>query len=405
MPAKKSSYRFKREEPGNPLVPIGILAVFIIIAVGAIVIVALQGGEEVEPPPITPPDQPGEPVNETNETIVCDDGCLLDKAISEHDTSYCSEIENSTVQQECYVGLSMEFLAACKEVQNDTVLEECILFHATNADDITICEYLKEGILECKGQVDDCYLLMDDERRNCLALKHGDMSACEDDAQCIYDLAMETENSEYCELIYDNVLKYACRSILLGQDECQSAGTKSNVDLCELMLAKSTGEKLTCTMLTAGSPYSLECFSHFAAETGDPGFCTYAGILQLNDLWDCYVNYSLSTEDVAGCELIDQRAYTHKFTCYYEYAKKFGDPAACDLIGDPSQANTCYVGSILDNPNLNYEHCGEVVRESWKNKCYTEYAKNVDDVRYCDYISTEAEQQLCYDSFDVETSE
>ncbi|MFH2101442.1 MAG: hypothetical protein ABII71_05145, partial [Candidatus Micrarchaeota archaeon] len=373
MAPKSAKYAYKKDEgAGNPMIMLGILLALIIVGGVAIVLMLGQNGNEPPPGPggnVTPP-----PMNITNETVeICGDECLLEKALTELDLSYCPDIENETLEEDCYEGLSFESLDACRHVGNDTLFRECIVHHAVGSGDVAVCEYLTDGILDCKGQVEDCYLVSDGARRMCLALKYDDAEYCGEDSECLYNFSMKSGNVEDCDAITDSVLKYACRSILLDQDDCYYAGTASQKDLCRLIWAKAANEKLTCTMISPETSYALECYSHFAIATHDPGFCRYNNILQINDLWNCLTNYSLATEDLAGCNSIEARAHTYLFLCYFEYAKKFGDPSACDLIGDPSHTNTCYVGSILDNPNLDYKYCADIVRVSWKNKCYTEY--------------------------------
>jgi hypothetical protein len=404
---KEKKYRFSDENEDlpldkNTLIILGVVLAAVVI-LGAGIILMLNSPEEKEKPDIIIPDIQE---NTTNETVEeCDDYCLLEKAVLDQNLSVCSDIENSTIEQLCYEGLANQSLDACRQVSNKSIKKGCIRLHASANGDTEICEYLEKGIMDCKAYVDDCYDIEDEDGRAfCLATSHGDIEYCGDNDECIYDFSLKFESDEGCELITDEVKRYACMAIILDQDECYHAPGPAKKDLCRLMWAKASGDRLICTMLRPDMMYALECYNYFAIEDNEPEFCKYNDALSLNNLWACYKNYSISTGDLKGCQLISKWASTSQFTCYFEVAKKYGNPEACDMIGNPARTVTCYVGSILDNPNLDYEHCGDVTRVVWKNKCYTEYAIMVNDSSYCDYIEQPNEEQLCYDSFEIAQS-
>lgn len=397
MTDEQYTYSKKEKESKSNMLLIGVLIVLIVIVAGTVVIFMMnQKPDDGNGIDITPPNK----TNQTNETE-CDEECLAVKAITNNDVEYCKQIEDEEISQYCYKHLSNTSLDACIHVKNISIYNECVVMHAEKEKDPDICEYLADNIVECKAGVDECYLSLGYEKRICLADKHKNVSYCEEDQDCIYQYSMTNEDAQACDLIVDDAKKYACSSILRDQDECYFIESTAKKDLCRFLWGQGTGDKLICTMITTGTVYARDCFTHFAIETNDPNFCSYGETLELDDRWDCYINYSLGTGDTNGCEKIDKRAPTSKFTCYYELAKKFGNPHACDLIGDPGQTNTCYVGAIIGNENLDYLYCKDIRSITWKNKCYTEYAKIKKDTSFCDPIETMNERDACYDAVEV----
>lgn len=396
MAGKGERYSYGKEDLGTKaVVVIGVILGIVIL--GAIAVLLLSGpengnGNELNQTNVTPP------LNITNQTNIteCDDQCLLENALSEMNVGLCTDISNQTLKEMCFEGLANDSLDACRRVENATLHDGCIVLHAERMQDPSVCDYLESGVRDCKVRIEECYKYEDTERKMCLMLKYGDAEYCGQDAQCLYNYSITSGDAEYCGQIGDDVMKYACLAIIRDQDECYILGMQSKKDLCRLMWAQGSGDKLTCTMLTPETVYSRDCHAYFAIQTHDPTFCRYANILQLDNLWKCYINYSYATGDPAGCDSINPLAKTNSFTCYFETAKKWGNPSICDLMESPADAVTCYVAAIIGNTMLDYRNCEGIVQVSWKNKCYTEYAKMSGENYYCEYITTENERNLCY---------
>ncbi len=388
----------KTQTPGKfPILLLGGM-IFLIIILGIGILVFLNQNDEENPPSETL----NITENKTNEIMEEDeDQLLLETAFNESNESLCMDISNETMKQLCYESFANMSLDACKNVKNKTIKTECIRKHATTLSDLSVCEYLEKGIMECKADINDCYAITNaDEREFCFALKEKDTEYCEGNDKCIYDMALELKDEQICDGISDNVSKYSCRAVILDQDECHHMSEASKKDLCRLRWAKASGDKMICTMLRSEKRYALDCYSYFAVSGNDPLFCKYNDALTVDNLWSCYKNYSISTGNLKGCDLIHEWAPTSRFTCYFKVAKKYGNPKACDSLDDPSKRNTCYVGSIIDNSNLDYRNCENVNSVVWKNKCYTEYAKMVGDPSYCEYIDQTNERQVCYNAFE-----
>ncbi len=391
------------------IIRLGIIVLALIIIGFAAVL--LLSGENGYVPPLTngngeiPYEHYNETENETepeqNITEVCDDDCLLEKALAEKDTRYCEWMSNFSLTLACYETIAFDNFDACLKVENESLLYDCIVDYANKTGNISICDYLiwEDEALRCKQTFDPCYYYNGTEQKICLALSHEDVSYCENDNLCLMNYSLETGNSSMCEEISLAAERQACRSYFAGTDMCDDLEAQAERYYCWQLYAIMSDNKLICTQIeTVDGPYAVDCFSYFAAKTNDLDFCKQ-GPLELNDLWDCYISYSLITGDLAGCDKINRLASTHMFECYYEYAKKYGNPHACDLMDDPRYAKTCYVGSIMNNTNLNFIYCADIDQEVWKNKCYTESAKLNEDISICNFITPEPEREICINSY------
>ena len=344
-------------------------------------------------------------VNETeiteNETELCDDDCLYNKAVSEADIKYCEWMLNETYMEECYVSIAGVNIEACLKVKEPEIYWNCIIENVNRTGDILICENLTdEKIIECKALFESCYEEENlTDRRLCLALKNNDPIYCENDPMCLLDYSLEVADKSVCDTITDYIAeRTACKSIHDGQDYCVNLDSVAEKEYCWELYAIATDQPLMCTQITTESQYALECYSYFAAKTNNLDFCN-ADNIQLNDRWDCYTAYTLTTGNLSGCDAINRLASTHMFNCYFEYGKLYGNPQACAMMDDPGFANTCYVGVIMNNTNLNWEYCDGVAVEDWKNKCFTQSAQVERDISICDFIVKAPERQICTDSY------
>jgi len=402
----------KKIEDKLKIVRAGTIAVALIVII-VIVAVALQ----MTNPPVEPHgngngeipfEHYNETVNETivgdteiNETEICDDDCLYGKAVSQADVRYCEWMKDETYQQECYKAIADENTDACLRVLEVGEFEKCIVANVNRTGDLSICENLnEEKIIECKALFEPCYIHKDaTEQKECLALKYNDPAYCESDPKCLLNYSLEVSDKTIC----DSITKYAaertaCKSIHDIQDYCVGLQSVAEREYCWELYAVSTNQPLVCTQITSESQYAVECYSYFAAVNDDLGFCNAQNI-QLNDRWNCYTEYTLTTGNTAGCAAINKLATTHIFNCYFKYGKEYGNAHACDMMNDIAFANTCYVGVVMNNTNLDWHYCGEVVNIEWRNKCYTQSAQLERDISLCDFIVQDLQREICTDSY------
>ena len=396
----------RRKESPKTLFRIAIAAIVILIVVAAVFLIfpfqapSTDAEEENGEVTYVPPDENGEENGngEENETEICDDDCLYERALAETEPKYCNWMENETLGEECYAAIAYDNLYACLNVSGEELHFDCIVWHADMTGDLSLCDKLDDEALECKRLLEPCYFYNGTELRTCLALKNDDPAYCENDSICLLDYSVDSNDSSLCNGIPSEAVRTACISVHEGQDKCTGLESVATKEYCWELYAIYTDNGLICTQITSESQYALECYSYFAIKNNDVHFCE-AGFLELDDLWDCYTEYSLGSEDVAGCDLIDRLASTHMFNCYFEYGKKYGNAHACDMMDSIRFAKTCYPGVIMNNTNLNYEHCADVWEIEWKNKCYTESAKVYEDISICNYIEGELERKMCTESY------
>lgn len=387
----------------------------ILVGVIAIAVIAVLAMQIIEMQPVSDiingdngnGDIPFEEYNETenltqpeeNETEICDDECLKEKALAEEDVKYCDWISDEELQQECYVSIAGASMDACLKVNDPEVYGNCIIENANRTGNLSICDNLpEEQARECRVLFEPCYMHEDTEMRICLMLKHDDAMLCENDGLCLLNYSVEYNDETACDQISGEGIRTACKSYHAGQDLCIDLQSTAKKEYCWELYAILTDNRLMCTQITTESEYAVACYSYFAAKSNDITFCDAQNI-QLNDRWDCYTAYALGTGDMSGCTAIDKLASTHRFNCFFEFGKQYGNPMVCPALDDPGFAKTCYVGVIMNNTNLNWEYCADIPVEDWKNKCYTESAKLEKDISLCDFIVEELEREICTDSY------
>jgi hypothetical protein len=396
-------YGYRKENDSNTLIIIGALLVLIVIVGAALVHIITQQAPEDERKPIPP-------FNKTNETNVteknitdvvpvCDDTCILKRALKDQNVSDCQNISNQTIAQECFEKLANISLDACKALGDKAKKKACISAFAVTGKNISLCNLLSEGIDECKLKVDPCYKAT--KPGLCRALAQSDPTECGSDSACLLNYSITKKDTLSCSLIQNPVIAAGCKYAVTGTDYCHDLSTVSERDYCYLTAAVSGNDFLVCTQVSESTVYSLDCYSIFAARIGNVSVCD-KNAFSLNSKWACYSNYSLLSGDIEGCKQIDKLASTFQFLCGFNYAKKYGDPGACEVISLTSSKNTCYQGSIIySNENLDWTNCPDVKNFEWRNKCFNEAAKLDNNVSLCEYITVEYAREACKIAYQV----
>jgi hypothetical protein len=396
VPKRSTQERYKSDtapdKEGNVRILILIGIMLVLIVAGVALLVFLLMGRVIPPLGVVFPNiTPGG--NQPNATAGCGDECLFQQALNATSPGFCDQMTNATFRNDCYIALSNVSLDACTKIQDHASLEGCIEKFAVMDNMTDICLYLPEpAATACMAMIDPCYQKTGTGRSLCLALEKKNSSLCGSDKECIYNYSLSTGESIACDALPEQPEQYACNSVVLGKDECSSL-TGAGRDLCYEIYAQRTNNEFFCNSITPNGLYALDCVSYFVSRGADYGTCD--NLLTLNNRWSCYTNYSLGTGNVSGCVAIDPLASSFRFSCLYQFAKKFGDPSACDLINETYAINTCYVGSIMNNTNLDYTHCQAVGQVIWRNKCYTQSALQRNDPSLCNLIQTENEKASC----------
>lgn len=395
--------REEKKGQGAPMVLILVVVLALVLLTGLVIIFALQQETEEVLPPKEPEEEEPPVTNITEEEPPeLNDDYYYDTALSTTNATLCGLIGNQSMRQLCYENLAMESLDACREVANQTLNEECVMHFATSLEDAGLCGLLVNRSLECMIAVNPCYEKEGNELLICLALSENDPTECQNDSDCLFNYSI-TKGEDHCSEIEDAVQKQACLSVLKNTDKCYGLESPALKDRCYYLYALHIDNKNLCYSVHITSPYALDCFSEFAVRKNNATVCDVSQF-ELNDRWNCYINYTMATGDVDGCSYIHELATTHVFQCYFNYAKKYGDPSACDFIGDVSSVVTCYTGTLIDGVELDTSTCADVQYRDWRYKCYTESAKQYNDVSFCDNIVEEPERDACINAYELYVS-
>jgi hypothetical protein len=312
-------------------------------------------------------------------------------------------IANTTLSPYCFGQLSNDSLPACLALNEGDRKTSCVIAFALAQKNISLCDSLSQSRSQCRLVVNPC--LAADDKNLCAALQGNDPAKCMNSSACLLNYSVTKNDEETCKLIQDDVFFRACTTAVSGSDWCSYLDQPAKKDYCYELSAIAGNDVMTCTQITGGSTYSLDCFSTFAAKMNNLSICDMDN-LSLDVLWQCYTNYSLITGNLSGCQKIHPLATTNTYRCASLYAQKWGDPSACQLITDTlTQRATCYEGSIIYfNRNLNWRKCGDIINFDWGNKCYTEAAKIYNDSSLCNYIETDFARTSCISSYSANQS-
>ena len=403
-PAPKQNVKDDKEHKGydtpaskesKSMVIVLIAIMLVLIAIGGGVLVFLFMNHPVPGPPV--PQLPGPEANATmnlSNATTCDDQCMLQNAVSGGSAGLCLNISNVSTRQTCYVLLSNTSVSVCLELENGTMKAQCVGNHARINNDISLCSLLPEpDATACMAALNPCYANNGTARRLCLALASRNHTLCDSDKECILNYSQATRTTDACSQLSLVAEQYGCWAVASNKDKCAAVDLQSQKDLCYEVFAIQTNDEQLCQAITPNNLYQTECLSFFAAKMGDYSVCN-AG-LSLDNRWICYTNYSVASGNPSGCAAIDPMATSARFNCYFTLAKSWGNPSVCEQFGDPSEINTCFVGSIMNNTRLNYSNCAGISLAQWKNKCYTEAAKMQNDPSICSFITTENEKNSC----------
>lgn len=418
--ANDKKYKFGSSSGGEgtkTMVIIAVLVVLILIVGGGLISVIMHRGSAPPPTqnttPVTnqtaPPPQKNvtnstiaPPANQTNTTPACSDQCHLGNAIQHANVSECYMISDNTTAQSCFLELSNQSLEACKSLEATAAKTACITKFALSGNDTALCGLLEPVAQDsCLAALSPCNAAPDKEL--CQAISAKDPGKCAANNTCIIDYSVSMKDASACSNITDAVMSAACVSATLGLDKCHDLSLIAQQDYCYDLYAIASDNQLICTEMDNSFPrYSLDCYSHFAVETGNYSVCNHL-MFDLDALWQCYTNYSLLSGDMSGCAQIDPLATTNRFACSFQFAEKYGDPTACQLINDTLvQRDTCYEGAILyNNTNLNWSKCAGVINYEWHNQCYSESARLYDNESLCSMIDDLNVQQSCMNSFAI----
>lgn len=172
---------------------------------------------------------------------------------------------------------------------------------------------------------------------------------------------------------------------------CPNGNVVTAPQLCPSTTVKNltSEEQLSvCVGMPEIQSGSLEdlCIEGLAAKNKNPSLCQEVS----KDIRpSCYAIVAAAKNDMNVCA----DAGTSKDKCYSEYAKNKQDIAACDKITDVNNKDYCYydIFNIVGDPTI----CDKMMNAGQKNGCYWNAAMRFQDTSYCNKITQSDQKQNC----------
>lgn len=325
-----------------------------------------------------------------NETKTCNDDCFIKLALSNKNSTYCKNVSENR-SDECYIMFSNSEINACLALKNYSLKKDCVI----KSKNLSLCELLRnEDVVNCRGETTPICNITE-ARDSCLAFYYNNSIYCSSE-ECRFNYAKERNDSFICENFSLDAEKYACRSVAKKTNECSLLNSIVVSDYCYQLLAQYSKDFSYCNYIVTGR-YKYGCYSNAAVEKKDHSYCKKN---EIEYIWDCYRNYSLATTDINGCFEIDSKyAKGSRDGCLRIFARAFELPYACNYLSDIYSRTNCYADVILQATNLSMEKCEAIVHETWKDKCYGQYAFQSNQGGACNYIQNEYEKTKCKEKF------
>jgi hypothetical protein len=329
-----------------------------------------------------------------NESAICDDECLFNKAIADANYTFCMEIKNDSKKENCFMQLSYISLEACVQLHNYTNKKNCVEWHALSQKSTEVCNNLAVGDRKsCIEKVDPCFYKVLTEKALCMARLNKNYTYCEGDEECLLSYAELENDANPCYGIDSAVKKQVCINLVKKEDKCGDLLLASQIDYCRQLYAIRTNQSALCDKISQDTSYSYECYTHFATQEKNINYCKK---LSLNDEWKCYKMYAIAANDVTGCDKIDKYASSSRYRCFLEFADTYNNASACEYVEDPGQKVECYYIAIGFNGEIYPpENCAGVEVTAWRDNCYRTLAQRTKNVTLCDYVLTEGIKKQC----------
>lgn len=386
-------YRSSEKKKENKLVTIlgAVLAIFLIV-VAAFLFISMQ-----QKPPVLPLQNLTNvtiPNISINDTILCDDDCLMGKAESTINYSVCLDIQNDSKEQSCLLKLSKISLEACVQLQNYTSKKNCVEWHAVSQKSTEVCNNLNVSDRKpCIENIDPCFYKILTDKDVCTARFNKNYSYCQKDEECLFEYAKLEKNATACEDIDSKVKKQVCLNIVENIDNCDDLLLASQIDYCRQLYAIRANKPLLCDAISLDTSASYDCYVFFATEEKNKQYCKK---LSLNDEWKCYQEYSLAANDPTGCMEIHKYAPSARHKCLLDVANAFNNASVCESMDIASQKIECYYIAMGFNDEVYpLENCVSIKVDNWKDNCYSTLAKRTSNLTLCDYVLGEGMKKQC----------
>ncbi|MEM3361799.1 MAG: hypothetical protein QXV83_03605 [Candidatus Anstonellaceae archaeon] len=332
------------------------------------------------------------------------DECYLNMAIEKNEVEICRKIYSIENLDKCLFSFSNQMPNLCYEINSPLLREECYEKAAYNTNNVSYCFKLQEKKKnKCLEDLSPpCTFEKDEFSTNlCYAKLYNDTKYCKNNSDCIFEYAIQKNNSEECEKIDKSQLAkfLACEALATSNyNKCNDTNLTSVSDRCYEIVAYYTENKEFCLYITPGTTYSDSCIKKFAIKTKDYNFCSKTDPELNRDR--CYRDYSIKTGNWSVCEKIYSSLI--KLECYYNTALENLDLDACNYLNYQARTN-CLNNVLNSNRTLtNLEICSKIKgedKQNWMDKCYLKYAMDNKDIGGCSYIEDKNKQKQCLDIF------
>lgn len=212
------------------------------------------------------------------------------------------------------------------------------------------------------------------EIKDKIAIANGNPEACgwRNPDPCIYNIAYNQGNAQYCELMKGGIesetvrsrrqMCYSDMAKLTNDSSFCSKAHKSDMDECYISISKNTLNESLCGLITSKERRDA-CLAIFVAERGNLQECDS---LDISLSISCRMQIAFSKKDPSICEKLytldykpqyqyqEEQMAASKDTCYRSIAKSAGDESICLKIKEGLQREWCYadVAATTGNADL-----------------------------------------------------
>ena len=339
---------------------------------------------------------PAAPCSSVN-TIADNDACFVSLAVHDSNISWCSHIFSTDARDDCLSPFVSSNALLCDQMINSGKQQACYDAVAHQLNSSSYCSRLTDNATRKQCLIDiaqPCDLETDnDAKGRCLAAQHSDFNYCGSDGR-LFDYALSHSEPLACGRISaDRARVLACQAaVKKDPTACTADNLSSRADYCYELAAAALNDSVWCSYAQLGSPYSNDCYTHFAITGADQSVCQKTTPETARD--QCYLNYSVALDNVSVCDKIINTLNRNR--CIVYTAKTNGDPSACNPLAH-SDRISCYNNVLTGTvPIRDVASCSSIVEtQVWQSRCFTAFAVQHHDITVCDLITEDGYKAAC----------
>ncbi len=299
------------------------------------------------------------------------DACSLKRALKGGKISYCRDISDSLLRDECYAQVALQTRQpnSCAGIRDPGTFDSCYLDLYKALKDFKLpCQILKkpENQAWCRENVEAVFQKKEAEQKPFIDLCSKRSKAVI--GACIDSVQNETMDETFCDPFGDAPIKESCLLLLAQRlskyslcaqimdvdrfNQCvtNQAVAQASTGPCkeakseqaQLICLRDVGillkSEATCRSLSASLSQALrfECFDGIAGALDDPTLCEE--IKHLDEQGFCVGKIAVNRKDSALCAKVKNEAldsvdpFLARDSCYVYAAEHLHRPEACDLV-------------------------------------------------------------------------